>query len=125
MTDKSYVGMGQSICPVCTKKHNEVLLIDKRLKETLTKDEHMGFELCEEHKKLYDDNYICLVGIDENKSTQPYDIASVYRTGTFAHIRKEAFAKIFDMDVPNNAFNIALCPPEVFNILATYQSKEE
>lgn len=114
MNDKSHVGMGAYICPVCTKKHDEVVLIDKRLRKTLTKDEMMGFELCEEHKKLKDDDYIALVGIDDLKSTLPYDIATVYRTGKIAHIRTHVYEKIFDNTLPNNAFNIAFCDDEVF-----------
>ena len=117
MTEKSHVGMGAHVCPVCTKRHDEVVLIDKRLKKTLTSDEMMGFKLCEEHQKLKDEDYIALVGIDENKSMQPYDIATVYRTGKIAHIRDSAYPQIFGTDAPSNAFNIALCDDETFTKL--------
>ena len=118
MTEKSHVGIGAHICPVCTKRHDEVVLIDKRLKETLTKDEMVGFKLCEEHLKLKEDDYIALVGIDENKSMQPFDIATVYRTGMIAHLKRETYLQIIDKDLPTNPFNIAVCSDEVIKKLA-------
>jgi len=123
MSEKSHVGMGHSICPVCTKKHDEVVLLDRRLRKTLTSDEMMGFDLCEEHQKLCNDGYVALVGIDENKSTMPYKVESVYRTGAIAHLKIEAFTEIFNAEVPENPFHLSFCDDDVFTDLAKLQQE--
>lgn len=102
MSDKSHVGMGYSLCPVCGIKHSEVVLLDKRLKDTLTQHEFMGFDLCPEHEAMREE-YIALVEIKatpQGTNAKPKDVHNS-RTGLIAHVKRPAFKEIFNVDVPD------------------------
>ncbi len=122
--EKSHVGMGYEICPICHKEHTETVLLDKMLKNTLTNHMFTGFSLCEEHLKLYKDGYIALVAFDESKSKRPINIENAYLTGHTAHIKKEAYQKIFNEKLPENQFNICFCDNETLDRLATIPIQE-
>jgi len=97
-SEKSHVGMGYHLCPVCGNKHDEVVLLDKRLKATLARENFMGWAMCAEHQKLRDDGYIALV---ECKNTSPVSkLEDADRTGRLAHIRTEVFKELLNMLVP-------------------------
>lgn len=97
MSEKSHVGTGHSICPVCGVKHNEVVLLDKRLRPTLEREQTLGFEMCPEHKKLHDDGYLALVVVtyvpQGVQFIQQYNEAK--RTGEVIHIRRALAMSIF------------------------------
>jgi hypothetical protein len=101
--EKSHVGMGVSVCPVCGKEHNEVVLLNTRLKNTLTNHMFMGWELCPVHKTMFDEGCIALI---ECKN-QPKNLNDADRTGLVAHVSAEAFPKIFNTPAPKNQFNLA------------------
>jgi len=124
MPEKSYVGMGHTVCPICTKKHNSTILIDKRLRNTLTNDMVTDIGLCDEHQELYDKGYIALVAIDEEKSELPFNLDNVYRTGKLAHISQELFEQIFDVPVPDNPARLMMCPDDLIDKLQTLQPTE-
>ncbi len=117
MSEKSYVGIANHVCPICNKKHDPVILLDKRLRNTLTQNEFGGFSLCDEHKKLKQEGYIVLISFDENKSNEPYQFDTVYRTGSYVHIHNKVFEDIFDVPAPINNFNLALCDEKVIEEL--------
>ena len=94
---KSHVGMGYHLCPVCFTKHDEVVLLDTRLRNTLTREMFVGLKMCPEHQKLWDDNFIALIEVNG----QPKDFLSANRTGEVAHIRVEAFKHFFNQPAPN------------------------
>lgn len=66
MAEKSYVGLGFTVCPFCGKENEEnCVLLDTRMKNTLDKRNFMGFKLCEEHEKTAKDyNGVCLFALD-------------------------------------------------------------
>lgn len=97
MVEKSHVGMGHSLCPVCGAKHNEVVLLDKHLRKTLTRDMITGWELCPEHQQLYADGYVALVECTNESSPT---LMTADRTGMLAHIRRSVWTKIFDSRPP-------------------------
>lgn len=99
---KSHVGLGYSHCPVCLEITDEVVLLDKRLKDTLEKDNFMGWKPCSVHEQQFNEGYIALV---ETTSNNPSQLNDKGRTGNFAMIRKGAFDHIF---------NIATTPKIVF-----------
>jgi hypothetical protein len=105
MDDKSYVSMEYKICPVCGRKHNYNcgILMDTRVKDTLDRETITGEGMCEEHQNMCDDGYIALIGIDPEKSELPekegkVDPSKVYRTGSIAHIHKDMFGSMFDVE---------------------------
>jgi len=84
--EKSYVGMGHYVCPVCLKEHSEVVLLDKRLKNTLTCHEFAGWEICAEHQKLIDEGRTALIEVTSDKNSS---LSTPFRTGRFAFIKNE------------------------------------
>lgn len=95
--EKSYVGMGQSLCPVCLKEHDSVVLLNKRLSKTLTGHEFMGWSMCSEHQKLKDDGYVALVVVS---NTEQPTLKNAVRTGDLVHVRASAWSKLFNTSVP-------------------------
>lgn len=95
---KSYVSLDTKICPVCAKKHEVGLLLNKRLDKVFEKNTLTGMELCEECAKLEADGYVALVGIDRSKSTmsEPDRMSQngAYRTGRLVHMKREAFERM-------------------------------
>ena len=112
--DKSYVTMEQHVCPVCLNEHDSgAILMDTRLRDRFKHKTLTGWGLCEEHQKLADDDYVFLLEIDEEKSSQPFTLESVWRTGVVTSVRKEVAERVFDIHVNS----IAFVPPEVTEIL--------
>lgn len=96
MSEKSYVGMGFSVCPVCATKHSEVVLLDQRMRMSLKRDNFMGFEMCENDKKLKNAGFIALIEV-KNK---PMNFSDADRTGVVAHMKTEAFINTFGYRPP-------------------------
>ncbi|HEL5340003.1 TPA: ATPase [Stenotrophomonas maltophilia] len=101
MNDKSYVSLERRVCLVCGVAFDTGnLLLDKRLRASMDRHTTTGWGLCAEHQKLFDDGYIALVECDPERSglsasedrVKPGD---AYRTGRVAHLKREAFAKVF------------------------------
>lgn len=90
------VGMGFSVCPVCGIKHDEVVLLNRRLRNTLTPNEFMDWVMCPEHKKLMDDGYIALIEV----KNQPKNFQDADRTGNIAHIYRDAWDAAFTIPAP-------------------------
>jgi hypothetical protein len=98
MDDKSHVSMGFTLCPVCAFKNEcDTVLLDKRLKATLSRETFTGWKMCEAHEKLRNE-YIALIGCDYDKSTKDargnITLEGAYRTGDVVHIRRDAFRAI-------------------------------
>ena len=101
MTDKSHVGMGFSVCPICGTKHDEVVLLDKHLQKTLERDNFMGYELCPEHAAMSVE-YIALVECDNTGVGKSLKSADANRTGQFAHVRRTAAKNILNVELPSD-----------------------
>lgn len=93
--EKSHVGMEYKICPVCHEKHDEVVLLDGRLKDTLPLDMMMGYELCPKHAAMSEE-YVALIEVTKDPNQYPQ---STQFTGATAHVRWEAADNIFDCDM--------------------------
>ena len=88
---KSHVGMGFHVCPVCCVEHDEVVLIDTRLKPTLEHRNFAGWGMCAEHKAQIADGYVALVEV----TNKPTGLDDAERTGQTAMVRSSAFNQIF------------------------------
>lgn len=93
---KSYVGMAYHVCPVCGTEHDPAVLLDRRMRNTLTDHEFAGWQMCPEHQKLKDGGYVAMIEV----SNKPTGMANALRTGQIAHVRSEAWPKIFNSPVP-------------------------
>ncbi len=106
-TNKSHVGMGHALCPVCGVKHDETVLLDTRLKPTLTDNMFTGWALCPAHEALRNEFLVlveCSNNPPEGATIGPEDAV---RTGNIYHVRRS---------VANQLFNVRLDPtlPMVF-----------
>ena len=109
--EKSHVGMAHHVCPVCGTEYDPVVLLDRRLRNTLTSHEFAGWQMCPEHQQLCHDGFTALVEV----TNQPQSLADADRTGRIAHVRNTVWAQIFDMPLPDKG--LAFVHPEAFAML--------
>ena len=103
MNDKSHVSLEQHVCLVCGVAYDTGnILLDKRLRASMEHHTTTGWGLCPEHQKLSDDGFVALVECDPQRSGSPGDRLKpeqAYRTGRLAHLKREAFATMFNVPV--------------------------
>ena len=105
MNDKSHVSLEQHVCLVCgTRFDTGTILLDRRLRASMEHHTATGWGLCAEHQKLSDDGFVALVECDPQRSGSPAGGGRVkpeqaYRTGRLAHLKREAFAQVFNVPI--------------------------
>ncbi|EPK7593154.1 ATPase [Pseudomonas sp. HMSC066A08] len=103
MNDKSHVSLEQHVCLVCGVRFDTgALLLDRRLRASMERHTATGWGLCPEHQKLSDDGFVALIECDPQRSGSPAGGGRVkpeqaYRTGRLAHLKREAFAQVFNV----------------------------
>jgi hypothetical protein len=103
---KSYVSLEQHLCIVCGKSYDTgTVLLDRRLRESMLKYTVTGSGLCPEHQALHDQGFIALVECDPAKSHLPpsgYRLqpGMAYRTGRIAHLKRDAWSQVFNINIP-------------------------
>ena len=97
--------MERKLCLVCGCEYDTgAILLDRRLRQHLERYTTTGWGLCEEHQRLHHDGYVALVECDPRRSGEPSSKNllppdQAYRTGRLAHLRREAFARMFDVPI--------------------------
>lgn len=105
MNEKSHVSLEQHVCLVCgTTFDTGAILLDRRLRLSMERHTTTGWGLCAEHQKLFDDGYVALVECDPQRSGlsaggECLKPGQAYRTGRVAHMKREVFARIFDVAI--------------------------
>ena len=99
MPEKSHVGMGFHVCPVCGKEHDEVVLLDNRLKDSLKPRNFVGFELCPEDKEKSKD-FMALIEVSNMPEHDTMQIQEANRTGKIAHVRRSVLPLLVNVEVP-------------------------
>ncbi|MBN9331767.1 ATPase [Comamonas sp.] len=104
MDNKSYVSLEQRVYLACgTSFDTGNLLLDKRLRASMKRYTTTGWGLCPEHQKLFDDGFVALVECDPERSGSRADgrlkPEQAYRTGRVAHLRRTAFAQVFNVPI--------------------------
>lgn len=117
-SNKSFTGIGFNICPICGVRHNEVVLLDTRMRDTLSRDNFLGWETCPEHQQKLDEGFIALIEC----SNQPTNFADADRTGNYMMVRASVWEHIFNVPPPSQG--IGFCPPEVTKQLQAMMSIE-
>lgn len=116
--EKSYVSMERKMCPVCGKEFDSgAILLDRRLKNSMERYTTTGYDMCEEHTKLWKDGYMALVVIDDTKSKSTFDsripekdrvqrvkMEDAHRTGEIIHMKSVVFAELFNAPVQPMVF---------------------
>ena len=99
MSEKSHVGMGYALCPVCGEKHDEVVLLQTRMgaPPKLNRDNFTGWAMCPEHQKLKDEGYVAMVVVT---NTEQPTLETANRTGDIMHVRESVWPRIFNVPVP-------------------------
>lgn len=124
MTEKSHVGMGVSVCPICYKEHDEVVLLDKQLRPSLTNHMFMGWDICPEHKAM-EKEFIALVECsnppESGRNLKPENAKP---TGQIAHIKREVADSIFRTKFPAD-LPFVYVEVGVIDALRAMQTKEE
>lgn len=105
MNDKSHVSLEQRVCLVCGVRFDTgSLLLDRRLRASLAHHTTTGWGLCAEHQKLADNGFLALVECDPQRSGPLSSVGGMepgqaYRTGRLAHLKREAFAWVFNVPI--------------------------
>lgn len=103
MNEKSWVSLEQHVCLVCGVAFDTGnLLLDKRLRASMQQHTATGWGLCAEHQRLFDAGYVALVECDPEHSGLPLagdrlKPEQAYRTGRLAHVKREAFTRLFNV----------------------------
>jgi hypothetical protein len=105
MNDKSYVSIEQQVCLVCGQTFETgALLLDRRLRASMDRQTVTGWELCAEHRRLYEAGFVALIECDPARSgatphTRALQPGQAYRTGQWVHLRRETFARVFNVEM--------------------------
>ncbi|MBN9408167.1 ATPase [Variovorax sp.] len=108
MSDKSHVSLEQHVCLVCGVAFDTgTILLDKRLRASMALHTPTGWGLCPEHQKLSDEGFVALVECDPQRSGSPSGNGHMkpeqaYRTGRLAHLKRDVFAKVFNVPIASN-----------------------
>ena len=108
---KSHVGMGVTVCPVCLAEHDEVILLDMRLRDSLEQRQATGWGMCPDCAGKKAEGYIALIGV----TNKPKELNEAVRTGDVVRIKATAWPDIFNSPVPDKG--IAFVHPEVIEYL--------
>jgi hypothetical protein len=115
----NFAAMEIKICPICGVEHsnNSGVLISKNLKPIKKENTITGYELCEEHKKLFTSGYLCLIGVDNNNSVDTrLKFENANRTGEIIHIKKSVAKSIFNIEI-NSKVPFVFVQQEVIEML--------
>ncbi|MGR4870273.1 ATPase [Variovorax sp. LARHSF232] len=105
MNEKSHVSLEQRVCLVCGASFDTgSILLDRRLRASMKRHTVTGWGLCAEHQKLSDDGFVALVECDPKRSGSPSGNGRMkpeqaYRTGRLAHLKREVFARVFNVPI--------------------------
>ena len=107
MPKKSHVSIERKKCPICGLEfETNSILLDNRVRPIFNRYTTTGWGLCPEHKRLYEEGYVALVGCDEAKSRRNTNgsvkMEDAYRTGRIMHIRREVARKVFNVPFPDD-----------------------
>lgn len=103
MDDKSHVSLEQRLCVVCAARFDTgSLLLDKRLRASMKQYTVIGWGLCADHQKLFDEGFVALIECDPLRSGAPEADGNLkperaYRTGRLAHLSRESFLRLFNL----------------------------
>lgn len=105
MIDKSHVSLEQRVCLACGSPFDTgSILLDKRLRQSMARHTVTGWGLCPEHERMFEEGFIALVECDPRRSGGAPSSGSInpeqaYRTGRLAHLRRDVFAKVFNVPI--------------------------
>lgn len=129
MTEKSHVSLEQHVCLVCGAAYDTGnLLLDRRLRASLERHTATGWGLCAEHQRLFDDGFVALIECDPQRSNPSgadrIKPEQAYRTGQVAHLKREAFARVFGNPAAADQACVFIEPGVIEQLQAMAESSE-
>ncbi len=119
--------MEAKLCEVCCNQYETgAILLDRRLRNTLERINVTGQGgMCKKCDKLHRDGYVAIVGVKNNPEiyTGHLKQEDADRTGSIAHLRKEAFLNIFNVEIPLKG--MVFCDEEVIEKLQSMMHPED
>lgn len=112
---KSHVSMGHEVCPICYEHHSEVILLDKRLRNTLERKTVTGISLCPKHKAMQAE-YVALVAVSNHGASRSLKPTDATPTGVYAHVRRSVAAQMFNITIAGD-MPMVYVDPEVIEML--------
>lgn len=98
MPEKSHVGMLHELCPCCGNEAGVSILLDRRIKNTLEKDNYaMSKTLCKDCQARIDDDHVILVECKNPCSQDTLLPKDADRTGRIFFVRRPIAAQLFDV----------------------------
>lgn len=96
---KSHVSLEQAQCPVCGAVFSTgSLLLDKHLQSSMEMHTVTHFDLCPEHKALWDDGFVAFIEVEPDS---PRSITEARRTGLLMHMHKSVAEQVFSATFPH------------------------
>jgi hypothetical protein len=115
MPEKSHVGLLHYLCPVCCKTINTDILLDRRLRQSLEKDNYqLSNQLCEQCK-IQSETHIALVEVNNGSHSDTLKPNEAIRTGRHAFLKFSAFTELFGHAPPK--FPYLFCDQELMDKL--------
>jgi hypothetical protein len=97
-----WCAVAQRVCEVCGNLYESgEVLLQKRLTKKFKKNKNiLGYGLCEEHTKLYDDDFVALVVVKNpsNSTVKTITQENAERTGKLLHIRRPVLNQILNIE---------------------------
>jgi hypothetical protein len=124
MTEKSHVGMGYELCPICGKKHDETVLLDRRLRNSLEHENFTGFSVCPECK-AQSAEYLALVEAAAPAYGDRLKPENALPTGNVARVRRSKVPEIFNVKLPDTLDFVYVEPGAIDKLKAMTEPEAE
>jgi hypothetical protein len=99
MSEKSHVGMGYNVCPITGEKHSELVILDKKMQDTLEKDNFLGLAYGPEAVEKLANGYVALIEVNnQNDGTDKISLSEANRTGTYCFVKRELVRDMFGIE---------------------------
>lgn len=118
---KSYVTLNMKICPICTDRFPDGILLDKHLNDRFERETYTGFKLCKECEEKTK-THLAFVEIDVKKS-ESLKAEDVHRLGRIMFVPKKNLSK----DIKDKAGDSPLMwvPSELIDSIIKEKEKGE
>jgi hypothetical protein len=125
MKDNEFVAMEQHQCPICGKLFDTgAVLFHKRCRTIKEEERVTGMSLCPEHKKLHEDGYLTLIGVNNKGAEGRMQFNDAKRTNELVYIKRDVAAKVFNVPIEED-LPFVFVDSEVISMLKRMQSEAQ
>lgn len=114
-TDKDFVAITETQCPLCGKREDRGVVLHKRLSKVLPHRVFDGYELCDEHKAQTEGGaWVFLIALTRRPGDDVGGEPAQF-TGDVVRIKRDAAARIFNVPLSPEGFQF--CEVGVVDVL--------